>query len=115
MPIPPRPPPTPPKYDANTVSALAGSSRNDDGSFVPSGGGLSQWLVEALDAAGTCVEVFHGSGSEVGGYPRMPLSAGAHLLVANATYEGGGVWKDGNNNEFRLERGEGNELSPVAA
>ena len=115
MPQPPRPPPTPPEYQAATVNALANSTLSANGTFKPSGSSVDHWLVEMVDAAGTCSEVTYGTASEVTGYPRMPLSASAHTLVANGTYQGSGVWQDGNGNDFKLERGAGNELTPVAA
>ncbi|MEM1415425.1 MAG: hypothetical protein AAGH15_11010 [Myxococcota bacterium] len=115
MPVPPRPPPHPPEYDSSTVSALTSSSWNSDGSFKLHIPGADQWLVEAVDAAGTCSEVFHGDLSEVQGYPKMPLSQAAHALVALGNYAGGGVWEDSGSNRFVLQRGESNELQPVPA
>lgn len=96
------------------MNALAGSAPNSDGSFKA--GGVDYWLFQVAGlSSGDCALVWYGTSNEAAGYPRMPLSPAAHSLVAGGTYKGGGVWQDGGGDDFRLQRGDGNELSPVPA
>ncbi|MEM1414257.1 MAG: hypothetical protein AAGH15_05135 [Myxococcota bacterium] len=114
MPNAPTPPPPPDNWDSNTVSALAGSSLNTDGSFKS--GGTDYWLFQVTGLnSGDCPLVWYGTTAEAQGYPRTPLDSSAHTLVSTGSYVGSGVWEDGNGDRFVLQRTEDNVLSPAPA